>query len=681
MPVRVESPSLKFTYAFLSTATAELALEQLPAVADAAVIDGLAELILCEAPATLRIKGLHHLAVLADDDWQVVAPLALRDPQPSVRWAVLELLGRSSQSVVPYESHIAERLRIDPAWMNRRAALQLLPSGSRELLCAADDPYWRVRLALVERLTAVAETDREQYLALLSQRREESASPQRVEGVIGALEYLWFGRTESSVPFTPAADCPFWDWDDAVLARTLDEMSPAERRRQIASFPPLLTHTEPRVRTIAAEALRRYAGSKEIIAVADLLAEPRYGIEEQVRNLLARIDADRILALRNQIETTEASSAALTWGVSAFSGLVSEGDWPQKLRQHHVEVHQPPLPGYSSHQRANSLTTEQAVKLVETPDTESSWHVLAAAARIARVPLWKLAPETPIAFEHREERELAPPLTPVARATPDRRALGLPNILVSPLGLSGHYGLPVAGFERGVEAGINLLFWEPNYNTLTEFARRIFPSLRSDLHFMAGTFEAEPKRVRQDVERALRNLRLDVLSLFMVFWVRSRERIRDDLRELLDRLQAEGKIRKFGLSTHDRSFAADSIDEGWNPVMVRHSAVHFKAEEDVFPRAAAKGTGIITFSNTCYGRLIPVIEPVGLTAADCYRYSLAQEGVTTCLTAPSTLEQLEVNLAALRLPEIEPEQCRALRHLGRQLYEKETLLRQLIRNR
>ncbi len=67
--------------------------------------------------------------------------------------------------------------------------------------------------------------------------------------------------------------------------------------------------------------------------------------------------------------------------------------------------------------------------------------------------------------------------------------------------------------------------------------------------------------------------------------------------------QAAGKVVSFGLSTHERGLAVEALDRGWDPVMVRHSAAHRKAEAEIFPRAAALGAGLITFNATCYGRL------------------------------------------------------------------------------
>src|SRR5713101_793781 len=78
------------------------------------------------------------------------------------------------------------------------------------------------------------------------------------------------------------------------------------------------------------------------------------------------------------------------------------------------------------------------------------------------------------------------------------------------------------------------------------------------------------------------------------------------------------------------------------PVMVRHSAAHRGVEREVCPRAAQRGASLITFSNTCYGRLLqPHNGMPPPTAADCYRYTLMQAAVRACLSAPRTLATLE----------------------------------------
>jgi aryl-alcohol dehydrogenase-like predicted oxidoreductase len=248
------------------------------------------------------------------------------------------------------------------------------------------------------------------------------------------------------------------------------------------------------------------------------------------------------------------------------------------------------------------------------------------------------------------------------------------------MGISGHYGLPVDGFVRAGEVGVNLFFWEPNYQTLTEFATRLPGLERNALHFLAGTFEADGERVRRDAERALRALKIDHLALFLLFWVQSWDRVTDDVRAALERLREKGLVAQFGLSTHARPLALEAMEAGWNPVMVRHSAAHRRAEERILPRAVELGTSIITFNNTCYGRLL---KPQGdfppPRPSDCYRYTLAQPGVTMCLSAPATLAELEENLQALHDPALPDELRDGLLTSGAAVYEEDTVFRKLIR--
>jgi hypothetical protein len=333
------------------------------------------------------------------------------------------------------------------------------------------------------------------------------------------------------------------------------------------------------------------------------------------------------------------------------------------------------------HVRGAALTPDRAADLVREPTRETSWHVLAVAARMAKVPLWRLEPQP--AWQPPHAPDVAVPPLAVARpAPPHARRLGPEGILVAPLGVSGHYGLPEEGFARALQAGVNLFFWEPGYETLTRFAGRLAASQRRGLHFITGTFGADGARVRRDAERALRELGVERLAVFLVFWVQSWARLAPDVLEALDRLRAEGKVGACGLSTHSRPLAVRAIEEAWDPVMVRHSAAHRGAEEAVLPRAREAGRGLITFNNTCYGRLLrPRLGLAAPGAADCYRYSLAQPAVAACLAAPSTLEQLEENLDVLH-DAVLPEDRRALLLAqGASLYDEEKVFWRLVRSR
>lgn len=267
-----------------------------------------------------------------------------------------------------------------------------------------------------------------------------------------------------------------------------------------------------------------------------------------------------------------------------------------------------------------------------------------------------------------------PPATaPRARPLPARsdllRPLGRTGLSVSPLVISGAHGVPAAALAEAREGGVNAFFWEPRYAELTRFLRSRRAG-REGLVVIAGTYNAGAEAIRRDVERACKRLRTDWIDVFLLFWVRSRERLSREDFEALARLREEGKVRAFGFSTHDRAICREALAQtNWPVVMTRHSAAHPGAEESVLPAASARGTGVLTFTATAYGRLLRPVpgEELGAqatSAADCYRYSLVQQGVSACLCAPRSRKELLEDLAVLGAPRIAPALAASLRAHG-----------------
>ncbi|HRI62855.1 MAG TPA: aldo/keto reductase, partial [Polyangium sp.] len=251
------------------------------------------------------------------------------------------------------------------------------------------------------------------------------------------------------------------------------------------------------------------------------------------------------------------------------------------------------------------------------------------------------------------------------------RSLGQTGLRLSPLVLSGAHGLPAAACSEAYDAGIRSFFWEPKYRELSKFlrSRRL---ARDSFTVIAGTYFAGAEGIRADVERTLKQLRFDWIDVFLLFWVRSSERVSSEDFGALETLRTEGKIRTFGFSTHDRTICLNALQNAsWPVVMTRHSAAHPGAEDKVFPMATACGTGVLTFTATCYGRLLrptaQTPENSGITlptAADCYRYSLSQKGVSACLTAPRNRDELFENLEVLDGEKLDPDAMAAIRTHG-----------------
>ena len=240
------------------------------------------------------------------------------------------------------------------------------------------------------------------------------------------------------------------------------------------------------------------------------------------------------------------------------------------------------------------------------------------------------------------------------------RPFGRAGFTVAPLAISGAYDLPVRSLQPARDAGVDLYFWEPGYDQLAGSRARTATRASS-----RARITPIRRRSRHDVERALRALRRDTLDAFLLFWTRSPARLDAAAYAALDQLRREGKLRAVGFSTHHRDLARAAIaarapiDRPWDVVMIRHSAAHPGIETELLPAARAANTAIVTFSALTYGRMLAGAGAP--TPAECYRYSLAQPGVTACITrragTPSSREPRalaepslpEARLAALRV--------------------------------
>lgn len=297
--------------------------------------------------------------------------------------------------------------------------------------------------------------------------------------------------------------------------------------------------------------------------------------------------------------------------------------------------------------RARALRESSAKQLCQNPESETSWGVLRSAAYRQRIGLPTRVADTALS---------APPIqqqSVILGQTPHDRVVLPDQSPVAPLGLSGHYHLPEKGFRLALEAGIRLMFFEPNYASMIRFFRSLDHDTRHAIQLVTGTFEADPKRIAKDVDRALRLLRRDHIDLFLFFWVRDFTRLGDESIAAMEAAKRQGKIKHFSLSTHDLSLACEAMRRGWSPMMIRHNAAHRRAEQEALPLAARLGVPTILFNNTCYGRLLGSDaspsdqERPTVTADDCYRFSLSQPGASACWTAPATMDQLRQNLTVL----------------------------------
>jgi aryl-alcohol dehydrogenase-like predicted oxidoreductase len=221
------------------------------------------------------------------------------------------------------------------------------------------------------------------------------------------------------------------------------------------------------------------------------------------------------------------------------------------------------------------------------------------------------------------------------------------------LGLSGSYRPGREAVRRAIDAGVNFFFAYGFDGQTLGTLREVFPTRRHELIVATGGYNAILWRsnLRKTLEKRLRQLQTDYLDLFMFLGVMKPEQFPASVHEEMVRLRQEGKVRAIGISTHDRRLAGELAARGaLDVLMIRYNAAHRGAETEVFPHLAHHDPGIVSYTATRWTQLLrrmrtwPSNAPIP-TAGQAYRFVLSNPHVDLALTAPTSVRQLEENLA------------------------------------
>ncbi len=238
------------------------------------------------------------------------------------------------------------------------------------------------------------------------------------------------------------------------------------------------------------------------------------------------------------------------------------------------------------------------------------------------------------------------------------------------LGLACNFGIDAAGFDEGLERGMDTILWT------WMRTGHLRPSLRAALArdrarhvVLAGpTIGYFAGNIRRGVERTLRDLNTDYLDVLMLFWLGKTSALTPGTIEAALRLKEEGKVRAIGTSIHDRVRAGQlAVDSPIDLFMLRYNAAHPGAERDVFPHLHQRKPAVVAYTATSWRKLLRA--PRGwdgppMSAGDCYRFCLSSPHVDLTLTGPANVEQLRESLAALERGPLSEEEERYVRSFG-----------------
>jgi aryl-alcohol dehydrogenase-like predicted oxidoreductase len=244
------------------------------------------------------------------------------------------------------------------------------------------------------------------------------------------------------------------------------------------------------------------------------------------------------------------------------------------------------------------------------------------------------------------------------------------------LGLSTTYWPGRKAIHLAIDRGVNVFFGFGIDMQMHWTLRDVMRGRREQFVIATGAYNLiwGYTDVRKTLERRLKALRTDYIDAFLFLGVLKEAQFPGRVRDELLRLREEGKVRRIGLSTHDRKLAGRLAAEGvLDAFMIRYNAAHPGAESDIFPHLAAHDPALISYTATRWGLLLrrPRGYPKGErlpTAAECYRFVLSNPHVDVCLTAPYNIRQLRENLAALEAGPLSDEDMAFMRAFGEKVH-------------
>ena len=250
---------------------------------------------------------------------------------------------------------------------------------------------------------------------------------------------------------------------------------------------------------------------------------------------------------------------------------------------------------------------------------------------------------------------------------------------VSTLGLAGYPGQSERCVKAAFDGGINYyFFYGPGHASIIRGLRRLVTRSRDHVVVATGSGSRRPDGLERVRRRYAAELGTPVIDVFFAEYLNPS----DDLSVVfgdrgpiatIERWRDTGLVRYLGVTTHDADLAHRCIDDARVDVlMLRCNMAHRRLATTVFPEARRAGLPLVAFTATRWRTLLkghPDWDDTPPSALDCYRYCLAQPGVSVVLTAATTTPELRENLPLLRAPTLRSRERRRWEAYGDLVYD------------
>jgi len=257
----------------------------------------------------------------------------------------------------------------------------------------------------------------------------------------------------------------------------------------------------------------------------------------------------------------------------------------------------------------------------------------------------------------------------------ERVTLGRSGLEVSPLGVSGGYGVGSKALLRAFDRGVN--YWYHGSRRaagMTRAIRELVGSGRRDQVVVAmQSYSRSATLLEAMLVRGLKQAALDHADVLLLGWYN--HGVGASVLERCERLREKGLFRHLAVSGHHRpSFVGYAADKRFSIVHLRYNAAHTGAERDVFPALPRENRpGVVTYTTTRWKTLLdPRRMPAGeapLRASECYRFVLGNPEIQVGMTGPADDAQMEEALQALAAGPLTAEEDSRLRRIGQHVHD------------
>ncbi len=255
--------------------------------------------------------------------------------------------------------------------------------------------------------------------------------------------------------------------------------------------------------------------------------------------------------------------------------------------------------------------------------------------------------------------------------------LGRTGLQAGKLGIASSFRAPASAYEEAFEKGCNYFTWgtfiKGRCPEMEKAVRNIVAKGERDKLIMAMLTYAHI-RYLTDVffNKGLKRLGIEQADVLLLGYFPKRPSQR-----LLDgalALKEKGLVKFIGLSGHNRKLFSELHKEGLIDVFhFRYNAAHRGAETEIFPHIQGEQRpGLVSFTATRWRKLLKQKKmPTGVTAptaADCYRFVLANPAVDICMMGAANEKQMKENLELLDQSPMTDEELKKMRMIGDHIY-------------